>query len=362
MSYGLFNLARMTVSSSGTSTITLNAAVTGFLTFDLAGCSTASTGQAVTYAINDTTQTEIGRGTYTSSALTLTRGSSTNGLKSTNGNSPINMSNAAQVFITPSANDLNNSFGQCQLQYTSTTTLTLMPFNGNRLTINGVNEIISSAGVTWSASAAVLTSSTTYYAYAYMSSGVMTLEGSTTSYATDVNTGMPVKSNDVTRTLVGMVRQESTAWVDTARKRFTRSYFNRQPAATFAALTSSTISSTSATFTYVSSALLYNEFLTWSNEKISVYTTGAVSVSSGAALYSGIGLDTATNPDVTTVFENTVGSAYLSNGGTNVIYTAGISEGLHAAVAITRVLGGTGNFFYLASNSAFTLGSVTIQS
>lgn len=101
----LKNLARMTVSSSGTGTITLNAAVTGFLTFDLAGCSTAAAGSVVRYAISDTTQSEIAYGTYTSSSVTLTRGSSTTGMKSTNSNSPINMSNSAQVFITDSDAD-----------------------------------------------------------------------------------------------------------------------------------------------------------------------------------------------------------------------------------------------------------------
>lgn len=99
----LFNLARMTVSSTGTGTITLSAAAPGFLTFDLAGCSTAATGQQITYAINDTNASEIGTGTYISSALTVTRGSSTVDLFSTNGNSPIAMSNTAQVCITPSA-------------------------------------------------------------------------------------------------------------------------------------------------------------------------------------------------------------------------------------------------------------------
>ena len=97
----LKSLGRMTVSSSGTGTITLNAAVSGFLTFDLAGCSTAAAGSRVTYAINDTTQSEIATGVYISSSKTLTRGSSANGLKSTNSDSAINMSNAAQVFIAP---------------------------------------------------------------------------------------------------------------------------------------------------------------------------------------------------------------------------------------------------------------------
>ena len=99
----LFALGRMTVSSTGTGTITLNAAVPGFLTFDLAGCSTGSSGQVVGYAINDTSNGEVGTGTYYSSSITLTRGSSSDGLKSTNSDSPINMTNAAQVVITPSA-------------------------------------------------------------------------------------------------------------------------------------------------------------------------------------------------------------------------------------------------------------------
>ncbi len=98
----LFNLARMTVASSGTGDITLSNAVQGFLTFDLAGCSTASTGQPITYAINDTINSEIGDGVYYSSSLRVTRSPA----DSTNGGAAIDMSNAAQVFITPQAADL----------------------------------------------------------------------------------------------------------------------------------------------------------------------------------------------------------------------------------------------------------------
>lgn len=107
----MFSLARMSVTSSGAGTITLGAAVTSFLTFDLAGASTGALGNWVQYAIADTTQTEQGFGLYTSSALTLTRGSSLNGLKSTNGNSPINMTNGAQVLITPHSHVLNDITG-----------------------------------------------------------------------------------------------------------------------------------------------------------------------------------------------------------------------------------------------------------
>src|SRR5262245_54939916 len=109
MADNLYGLARMTVSSSGTGTITLNAAVSGFLTFDAAGCSTAATGNSVSYAISDTTQSELGRGTYFSSSKTLTRGSSKNGMKSTNSDSAINMSNAVGRFITPTQRDFFQS-------------------------------------------------------------------------------------------------------------------------------------------------------------------------------------------------------------------------------------------------------------
>jgi hypothetical protein len=93
----------MTVSSTGTGTISLNASVPGFNTFDLAGCSTAATGQIIDYGINDTSNTECATGTYYSSSVQLTRGSSLSGMVSTNGNSAIVMSLAAQVFITPTA-------------------------------------------------------------------------------------------------------------------------------------------------------------------------------------------------------------------------------------------------------------------
>lgn len=135
----LFNLARMTVSSTGTGTITLNAAVSGFLTFTQAGCSTAAAGQFVSYAINDTTQSEIGRGTYISSALTLTRGSS----YSTNGNAAIDMSNTAQVFITPRAADLN---GQFNLVFASSTQTFTTPANSTPTTVYKYYAIAGGGG------------------------------------------------------------------------------------------------------------------------------------------------------------------------------------------------------------------------
>lgn len=94
----LANLARMSTSTTGTGTITLGSAVTGFLSFASAG---VTSGQTVSYAIEDGDAREVGRGVYTSSGTTLTRSV----LVSTNSNSAINLSGNAQVFISALAED-----------------------------------------------------------------------------------------------------------------------------------------------------------------------------------------------------------------------------------------------------------------
>lgn len=95
----LYNLARMTTATAGTGTITLGSAVSGYLTFALAG---AANGDVVSYGIKDGANSEVGTGTYTSSGTTLTRTVT----KSTNANAAISLSGSAEVFITPRAEDL----------------------------------------------------------------------------------------------------------------------------------------------------------------------------------------------------------------------------------------------------------------
>ena len=95
----LCNLARMTTATTGTGTITLGAAVSGYLTFAQAG---VNDGDIVSYGINDGTNSEVGTGTYAASGTTLTRTVTS----STNSNAAISLSGTAQVFITPRAADL----------------------------------------------------------------------------------------------------------------------------------------------------------------------------------------------------------------------------------------------------------------
>lgn len=95
----LYNLARMDTATTGTGTITLGSAVSGYLSFASAG---VSNGDVVSYGIIDGASSEHGYGTYTSAGTTLTR----NVTNSTNGGSAITLSGSAQVFICPRSEDI----------------------------------------------------------------------------------------------------------------------------------------------------------------------------------------------------------------------------------------------------------------
>lgn len=89
----LVNLARMTTLTTGTGTISLQAAVSGYLSFADAG---VSNGDIVYYGIIDGANSEVGVGTYTSAGTTLTRTVTA----STNSNNAINLSGTAEVVVT----------------------------------------------------------------------------------------------------------------------------------------------------------------------------------------------------------------------------------------------------------------------
>jgi hypothetical protein len=96
----LYNLARMTTATTGTGTITLGSAVSGYLSFAGSG---VQNGDTVTYGISDGANSEVGRGVYTTSGTILTRDTV---LASTNSGSKISLSGSAQVYITAAAQDI----------------------------------------------------------------------------------------------------------------------------------------------------------------------------------------------------------------------------------------------------------------
>ncbi len=216
------------------------------------------------------------------------------------------------------------TYGHCRLTL-SGGNLLLSRFNGRRLTINGVGELIPSAGITLAATS--LTPSTLYYIYAYMNSGTMTLEASATAYATDATTGVQIKTGDATRTLVGMARPVTgPAWADTSQNRFVRSWFNDQGVGFFGNFTANR-ARTSTTFAELNTEIRC-EFLLWSGETMEALASGsAINGAAGDGSRSSLGVDSTTVPEV--------GGALSQMGSSDIVpfsapaYRTGLAEGYH---------------------------------
>lgn len=137
----LHNLARMTSSTTGTGTLTLGSAVSGFLSFADAGVVNA---EKVTYAIRDGANSEIGRGTYTASGTTLSRDTV---LESTNSGNKITCSGSQEVFIAAAAEDVNKEVDYAEITSTATITATTLEtadtvITGNAVTYDGVTPVL----------------------------------------------------------------------------------------------------------------------------------------------------------------------------------------------------------------------------
>lgn len=115
MAISLGNRAKMSTSTTGTGTISLGSAISGYQSFANAGI---TNGQTVRYAIEDGTAFEIGSGTYTSSGTTLTRSVT----ESSNSDSAITLSGNAEVFVTATVADLYINDGASTLTTTGVIT------------------------------------------------------------------------------------------------------------------------------------------------------------------------------------------------------------------------------------------------
>lgn len=116
--------------------------------------------------------------------------------------------------------------GQCRLSVTNATTLTLSPYNGNNVIVNGVPLQLPSAGVKITNTG--LSASTVYYAYLSGSTATPSLVLSTTGHVTGEN-GIEVMSGDATKTLVGLISTNaSSQFADSVTQRFCLNWFNRR--------------------------------------------------------------------------------------------------------------------------------------
>jgi hypothetical protein len=236
--------------------------------------------------------------------------------------------------------------GECRLDYTSATLLTLSRYNGYRLIIDNAVCAIPAAGVTLAVTG--LTALTLYYIYAAMSSGAMVLEASTTAYATDSRNGVRVKSGDTTRTLVGLAYPiAGPAWADSATQRFVLSWYNQKEKLAYRG-SLGTLSTSSTSVTLLSSS--YCEFLSWESKAV-VGFVGAQALSSGSGSL-GIGVNGTSSFTASFYFDGV--GAFVS--ASVPIYYASVNIGYNFVSILGDVTGSSTLYVINASIIAFVWG------
>ncbi|MDE2098891.1 MAG: hypothetical protein KGL39_16680 [Patescibacteria group bacterium] len=229
--------------------------------------------------------------------------------------------------------------GQCKFAYVSATSCSLTPYKGNQLTINGVNYTIPSAGVTIANTS--MSANTSYYIYAYMNAGTMTLEFSTTGHSVDTTTGQEIKTGDATRTLVGAVRTNgSSQFSNSATARLVRSWFNDNGVAGSASL-GSNLSVGFSPYNELSTALRL-EVMLWGGESV-VVNGGHGGQDTGSA---NVTLTTTSNMDGANGGRQGQATSYAgtySQGAFGAVYTP--TEGYHYLTIYGGQSGGSTPFF-----------------
>jgi len=186
----------------------------------------------------------------------------------------------------------NMEYGQCILKK-SGSDLSLIPYNGNQIFINGDFHKLTSP---CTLAAAGLSADTLYYIYAYMSGSTVMLEASATTHTQDSTHGHEIKSGDATRSLVGMAKTiTGPAWVDTNTQRYVRSWYNRNAAAIYNAITSDYVFSVTNTWVEIDASTV-KSVLCWDDEVAtmrcvcSYYNNNASSLRN---VRTGVGIDSA---------------------------------------------------------------------
>lgn len=232
--------------------------------------------------------------------------------------------------------------GQCKFVGVNATTCKLIPFNGNKIKINGVLYSIPAAGVSFVNTG--LPASTLVYAYVNVVAGAVSSGWFTTGHVTDTtagNIGVEIKSGDPTWTLVGMVyTNASSQFVDTAQNRQVRSWFNDY-GITFSSFSDAGgTTMTGGAFAELDATIRCLHLL-WNSEHV-LYSLSASVTNSTAGFTSYLGrYYDGTIPGEFTFSTTPASSQYT---GLSINGSASPGEGLHTASMSGAVGGGTGSW------------------
>ncbi len=240
-----------------------------------------------------------------------------------------------------------SAHGQCELTLSGGNAL-LMPKNGNKLMVGGVQCTIPAAGVNLAPPATTLLN---YFLYATAAGGAVNgMVASATAYALDATTGVYTMAGDTTKTLVGQGRTVGSAWS------LLRSWFNRGHTAAHAALQANAATS-SVTFIELSTTLR-NEVLLWAGEVWTLFSTGeCFNTISGTGMFAGLGIDGITPQDIYAASQTAV--AGISAGPLSYgVPISDLAEGYHYATLLCRTSGGVATW----SGNAITINRTTLHS
>ena len=153
--------------------------------------------------------------------------------------------------------------GECRLIFVSSTVVRLIPWNGDRIIVDGVERTIPAVGINLANTHAGFTTPTTdYLIYLRWNGSELELVPSTTAHEIGPD-GIRVKIGDPSQTLVGRVRINSEKlFFHQQDIRWVISWFNRRPLSLWKALAADVVSSNTGFSEFLGTRV---NFLTWND-------------------------------------------------------------------------------------------------
>lgn len=228
--------------------------------------------------------------------------------------------------------------GCCRLYVATGTSLVLSPWSGNGLVIGGVQQAVPGGGIAIANTG--LAANTTYYAYAFMQAGVMTLFLGTGVHVTGADGREYASNAGVASTayrLVGMIRTNASGqFQDDTTFRGCANWFGRHSLVGQAS--GSNIGTSSAPAVVILPTI---GALVWGDEALTLNLAGEVSNNTaGSASYTYFQVD-GTNQSQTLFYSSAAG--YYGDCG--MAFASSLSEGWNTATVAAAVGGGgTSNY------------------